>query len=95
MDLDFGTILACAITVCGSIGGSWVAMNNRLYTVEKNIELLKLDLENYKKSNDKRSDDLAKSLETITEMFKEVMDSIRDINFKLKLKQDRKFKEEQ
>ena len=95
MDLDFGTILACTITVCGSIGGSWVAMNNRLYTVEKNIELLKLDLENYKKSNDKRSDDLEKSLEIITGMFKEVMDSIRDINFKLKLKQDRKFKEEQ
>ena len=33
--------------------------------------------------------------EQLTEMFKEVMDSIRDINFKLKLKQDRKFKGEQ
>ena len=91
MNFDFGTIAACIITVFGSIGGSWVAMNNRLYTVEKNIELIKLDIENYKKGNDKRADDMEDNIEKISSMFEKVMQSISEINNKLKFKQDRKF----
>lgn len=91
MEFEWGTVIACITTILGSIGGSWVAMNNRLYTVEKNIELIKLDIENYKKGNDRRADDMEGNIEKISSMFERVMQSVSEINNKLKFKQDRKF----
>lgn len=84
---------AMIITIVSSVGGSWVAMNRRLYSVEKNIELIKLDIDNYKKNNDRRTEDLEDSVEKITSMFEKTMISISDINGKLKFKQDKKFVE--
>ena len=91
MKFEWGTVIACITTILGAIGGSWVAMNSRLYTIEKNIELLKLDVENYKRGNDRRADDMEGSIEKISSMFERVMQSISEINNKLKFKQDRKF----
>jgi len=91
MNLDYGTIVACVVTITLSIVGAWAAMKNRIFTIEKNIELLKLDFDNYRKNNDKRTEDTESKMERILVMFEKITSSISEINYKLKSKQDRKF----
>ena len=93
MDL-FWTIGGWILTIIIAIGGAWATVNARVYEVEKQIELLKLELSNNKAEHlaqKERTDRQDKIIEEIHSMFNRIDKSLISMSGKLNMKADKKF----
>lgn len=92
--MGFAEILPLALTVVLSIVGAWATINSRVYKVEKDIELLKLELKTRKELDDKRDKRDEKLDDTVTRIFDkldELSNCFSEVKGKLQLKADKKF----
>ena len=93
MDL-FWTIGGWVLTIVISLMGAWLTVNARLYEVEKQIELLKLESENNKEEHKMQKEALQKQeklTEEIHAMFVRIDKSLVSLQGKLNMKADKKF----
>lgn len=76
------------ITIAFSVVGAWATMNARMYEVEKRIEIVQLQIDNSKESLTQNQNDV----KDIKELFLKIDKSITEINGKLQLKEDKKWR---
>ena len=81
-------VVGWLLTVILSILGAWGTMNARMYEVEKRIEIIQLQIDNSQKATDQNQMDLKE----IRILFDRIDKSITEINGKLQLKEDKKWK---
>ncbi len=89
--MDKGTksqIAGWFITIAFSVVGAWATMNARMYEVEKKIEIVQLQIDNSKESLTQNQNDV----KDIKELFLKIDKSITEINGKLQLKEDKKWR---
>jgi len=94
--MDWSELIPLALTVVLSIVGAWATINARVYKVEKDIELLRMELKNRKEldsKRDKRDEKLDSTIGKIFDKIDELSDGFQDLKGSLKLKADKKFKE--
>jgi uncharacterized FlaG/YvyC family protein len=92
--VDFWTIGGWVLTIIISLVGAWVAVTARVYELEKQIELLKMEMANNKeehKAQKEQSDKQACIIEEIHSMFNRIDKSLISMSGKLNLKADKKF----
>jgi len=91
---EFWTIGGWILTIIISLGGAWATVTARVYEVEKQIELLKMEMANNKeehKAQKEQSDKQEKIIEEIHSMFNRIDKSLISMSGKLNLKADKKF----
>jgi len=76
------------LTILLSVVGAWGTMNARMYEVEKRIEIVQLQIDNAQKATDQNNMDLKE----IRILFDRIDKSITEINGKLNLKEDKKWR---
>ena len=76
------------LTILLSVVGAWGTMNARMYEVEKRIEIVQLQIDNAQKATDQNNMDLKE----IRIIFDRIDKSITEINGKLQLKEDKKWR---
>ena len=81
------TMIGWILTIAISLGGAWMAVNARVYEVEKQIDLLKLQMSTEQVSQARQD----KSLDEIHSMFQDIKNSMTDMNGKMNMKADRKY----
>jgi len=94
--MDWSGLIPLALTVVLSVVGAWSVINARVYKVEKDIELLRMELKNRKEldsKRDKRDEKLDSTIGKIFDKIDELSDGFQDLKGSLKLKADKKFKE--
>ena len=98
MEVDFWVIAGWIFTIGMSIVGAYfasnAAMNSRVYEIEKQIDLLKLEMANNKEEHllqKDRSDKQDRIIEEIHSMFNRIDKSLISMSGKLNLKADKKF----
>lgn len=80
----FGWIL----TIVLSVMGAWYTIDARVYTVEKKIELVQMQVDNINKSLDKQAQDM----NDVKEMFYSIDKNIVEIRGILNTKADKNYK---
>jgi len=91
---EFWTIGGWVLTIIISLVGAWAVVVSRVYEVEKQIELLKMEMANNKeehKAQKEQSDKQEKIIEEIHSMFNRIDKSLISMSGKLNLKADKKF----
>ena len=81
-------IIGWALTVLLSVAGAWYAIDSRVYTVEKKIELLQMQIDNSNKALDKQQQDM----EDVKEMFNRIDKNIVEIRGVLNTKADKSYR---
>ena len=81
-------IIGWALTVIISIAGAWYTIDARVYSVEKKIELLQLQIDNCNKVLDKQQQDM----EVVKDLFNRIDRNIIEIRGILNTKADKKYK---
>ena len=81
-------IIGWVLTVIISIAGAWYTIDARVYSVEKKIELLQLQIDNCSKVLDKQQADM----EVVKDLFNRIDRNIIEIRGILNTKADKKYK---
>lgn len=81
-------IIGWVITVIISIAGAWYTIDARVYSVEKKIELLQMQIDNCNKVLDKQQEDM----ELVKDLFNRIDRNIIEIRGILNTKADKKYK---
>ena len=81
-------IIGWVLTVIISIAGAWYTIDARVYSVEKKIELLQLQIDNCSKVLDKQQEDM----EVVKDLFNRIDKNIIEIRGILNTKADKKYK---
>jgi hypothetical protein len=81
-------IIGYALTLLLSISGAAVAVNARVYELEKQLEIVKLDLENTKVKLNAQENTIDKLYEVTVRIDKNII----ELTGELKLKADKQFK---
>ena len=81
-------IIGWVLTVIISIAGAWYTIDARVYSVEKKIELLQLQIDNCNKVLDKQQQDM----EVVKDLFNRIDRNIVEIRGILNTKADKKYK---
>ena len=81
-------IIGWVLTVIISIAGAWYTIDARVYSVEKKIELLQLQIDNCNKVLDKQQEDM----EVVKDLFNRIDKNIVEIRGILNTKADKKYK---
>ena len=81
-------IIGWVLTVIISIAGAWYTIDARVYSVEKKIELLQLQIDNCSKVLDKQQQDM----EVVKDLFNRIDRNIIEIRGILNTKADKKYK---
>ena len=81
-------IIGWVLTVIISIAGAWYTIDARVYSVEKKIELLQMQIDNCDKALDKQQQDM----EVIKDLFYRIDENIIEIRGILNTKADKKYK---
>ncbi len=81
-------IIGWVLTVIISIAGAWYTIDARVYSVEKKIELLQLQIDNCNKVLDKQQEDM----EVVKDLFNRIDRNIVEIRGILNTKADKKYK---
>lgn len=76
------------LTITLSVFGAWGAMSSRVYAVEKEIELLKLEM----KSTEEFRKQQASDINEIKLMFYNIEKTMVEMNGRMALKEDKKWK---
>jgi len=93
MDM-FWTIGGWVLTIIISLVGAWATVTSRVYEVEKQIELLKMEMANNKeehKAQKEQSEKQERIIEEIHTMFNRIDKSLISLSGKLNMKADKKF----
>jgi len=81
-------IIGWVLTVIISIAGAWYTIDARVYSVEKKIELLQMQIDNCNKVLDKQQEDM----EVVKDLFNRIDKNIVEIRGILNTKADKKYK---
>ena len=81
-------IIGWVLTVIISIAGAWYTIDARVYSVEKKIELLQLQIDNCNKVLDRQQEDM----EVVKDLFNRIDKNIVEIRGILNTKADKKYK---
>ena len=81
-------IIGWVLTVIISIAGAWYTIDARVYSVEKKIELLQMQIDNCSKVLDKQQEDM----EVVKDLFNRIDKNIIEIRGILNTKADKKYK---
>ena len=81
-------IIGWVLTVIISIAGAWYTIDARVYSVEKKIELLQLQIDNCNKVLDKQQEDM----EVVKDLFNRIDKNIVEIRGIINTKADKKYK---
>jgi len=81
-------IIGWALTIVISIAGAWYTIDARVYSVEKKIELLQMQIDNCNKVLDKQQEDM----EVVKDLFNRIDKNIVEIRGILNTKADKKYK---
>ena len=81
-------VVGWVITIAMSILGAYYTINSRVYELEKKIEIVQLQIDNNKEVLLQNQTDV----KDIKEMFVRIDKSITEINGKLQLKEDKKWR---
>ena len=81
-------VIGWILTVLISIVGAWYAIDSRVYTVEKKIELLQMQIDNSNKALDKQQQDM----EDVKDMFNRIDKNIVEIRGVLNTKADKNYR---
>ena len=81
-------IIGWVLTVIISIAGAWYTIDARVYSVEKKIELLQMQIDNCSKVLDKQQEDM----EVVKDLFNRIDKNIIEIRGILDTKADKKYK---
>ena len=81
-------VIGWILTVLISIVGAWYAIDSRVYTVEKKIELLQMQIDNSNKALDKQQQDM----EDVKDMFNRIDKNIVEIRGVLNTKADKSYR---
>lgn len=81
-------IIGWVLTVIISIAGAWYTIDARVYSVEKKIELLQMQIDNCNKVLDKQQQDM----EVVKDLFNRIDKNIIEIRGILNTKADKKYK---
>ena len=88
MDMRKENIIGWVLTVIISIAGAWYTIDARVYSVEKKIELLQLQIDNCNKVLDKQQEDM----EVVKDLFNRIDKNIVEIRGIINTKADKKYK---
>ena len=81
-------IIGWVLTVIISVAGAWHTVDARVYSVEKKIELLQMQIDNCNKVLDKQQQDM----EVVKDLFNRIDRNIIEIRGILNTKADKKYK---
>ena len=81
-------IIGWVLTVIISIAGAWYTIDARVYSVEKKIELLQMQIDDCNKVLDKQQQDM----EVVKDLFNRIDRNIIEIRGILNTKEDKKYK---
>ena len=81
-------IIGWVLTVIISVAGAWYTIDARVYSVEKKIELLQMQIDNCNKVLDKQQEDM----EVVKDLFNRIDRNIIEIRGILNTKADKKYK---
>lgn len=81
-------IIGWVLTVIISVAGAWYTIDARVYSVEKKIELLQMQIDNCNKVLDKQQQDM----EVVKDLFNRIDRNIVEIRGILNTKADKKYK---
>ena len=81
-------IIGWVLTVIISVAGAWYTIDARVYSVEKKIELLQMQIDNCNKVLDKQQQDM----EVVKDLFNRIDRNIIEIRGILNTKADKKYK---
>ena len=81
-------IIGWVLTVIISIAGAWYTIDARVYSVEKKIELLQMQIDNCNKVLDKQQQDM----EVVKDLFNRIDKNLVEIRGILNTKADKKYK---
>jgi len=81
-------IIGWVLTVIISVAGAWYTIDARVYSVEKKIELLQMQIDNCNKVLDKQQEDM----EVVKDLFNRIDKNIIEIRGILNTKADKKYK---
>ena len=81
-------IIGWVLTVIISIAGAWYTIDARVYSVEKKIELLQMQIDDCNKVLDKQQQDM----EVVKDLFNRIDRNIIEIRGILNTKADKKYK---
>lgn len=81
-------IIGWTLTIVISIAGAWYTIDARVYSVEKKIELLQMQIDNCNKVLDKQQEDM----EVVKDLFNRIDKNIIEIRGILNTKADKKYK---
>ena len=82
-------VQTCALPILIiSIAGAWYTIDARVYSVEKKIELLQMQIDNCSKVLDKQQEDM----EVVKDLFNRIDKNIVEIRGILNTKADKKYK---
>ena len=81
-------IIGWVLTVIISIAGAWYTIDARVYSVEKKIELLQMQIDNCNKVLDKQQEDM----EVVKDLFNRIDKNIVEIRGIINTKADKKYK---
>lgn len=81
-------IIGWVLTVIISIAGAWYTIDARVYSVEKKIELLQMQIDNCNKVLDRQQQDM----EVVKDLFNRIDKNIVEIRGILNTKADKKYK---
>ena len=88
MDMRKENIIGWVLTIVISIAGAWYTIDARVYSVEKKIELLQMQIDNCNKVLDKQQEDM----EVVKDLFNRIDKNIVEIRGILNTKADKKYK---
>ena len=81
-------VIGWILTILISIVGAWYAIDSRVYSVEKKIELLQMQIDNSNKVLDKQQRDM----EDVKDMFNRIDKNIVEIRGVLNTKADKSYR---
>ena len=81
-------IIGWVLTIVISVAGAWYTIDARVYSVEKKIELLQMQIDNCNKVLDKQQEDM----EVVKDLFNRIDKNIVEIRGILNTKADKKYK---
>ena len=81
-------IIGWSLTIVISISGAWYTIDARVYSVEKKIELLQMQIDNCNKVLDKQQQDM----EVVKDLFNRIDKNIIEIRGILNTKADKTYK---
>ena len=81
-------IIGWVLTIVISVAGAWYTIDARVYSVEKKIELLQMQIDNCNKVLDKQQEDM----EVVKDLFNRIDKNIVEIRGIINTKADKKYK---